>query len=172
MSSPRFGWLLSPVMSWNNFLEPCKGGILGFRYDGKARAESNFFDRWYNCRSICESCLAQRRTSNSNPDLWFFDFRDSSPRHLTRIDDRTYRQTATRISPYHQIEGWTLGTCLRDIMHVIYLGIAKDMIPSLIADWLDHNVLGPPGISVDDRLRSFSLEMHQVFRREKTLIWN
>lgn len=29
MSSPRFGWLLSPVMSWNNFLEPCKGGILG-----------------------------------------------------------------------------------------------------------------------------------------------
>ena len=55
-------------------------------------------------------------------------------------------------------------------MHVIYLGIAKDMIPSLIADWLDHNVLGPPGVSVDDRLRSFSLEMHQVFRREKTLI--
>ena len=141
----------------------------GFRYDGKARAEANRFERFYSCMYICDACLSQRKTKKSDPNLWYFDFRDSSPRHMTRIDDTTYRQTAKEISPYHLIQGWKLETCLRDIMHVVYLGTARDLIPSLLGDWLEspHNVLGDPAESLDIRLRRFSMEMHATFRTNK-----
>ncbi len=112
-------------------------------------------------------CMAQRRTKNSDPNMWFCDFRQSSPRHLTEIDHTTYMRTCKSISPYATISGWTLGTCLRDFLHVVYLGTAKDIIPSLLADWLDAGLLGGPPETVDDRLRSFSMEMHGVFQRER-----
>lgn len=83
------------------------------------------------------------------------------------IDHETYIQTAKVVSPYSVITGWTLGTCLRDVMHVIYLGTAKDLIPSLLADWIDAGLLGGPHMPVNHRLRIFSLEMHRVFKREK-----
>ncbi len=125
-----------------------------FRYDGKARVECNAFTRYYNCTKICESCMAER-TKNSDINMWYCDFRASSPRHLTQIDDATYKRTANPISPYHCIPGWKLGTCLRDLLHVVFLGTAKDLIPSLLADWLDHGLLGGPRMSVDDKLRCF-----------------
>lgn len=139
------------------------------RYDGKARVECNAFERFYSCRYICESCLSQRRTKHAEQDMLYVDFRDSCPRHLTVIDDATYRQTCKTLSPYACIPGWTLGTCLRDLLHVVFLGTAKDLVPSLLADWLDHGLLGDPTTALDSRLRSFSLEMHQVFRRERLL---
>lgn len=142
------------------------------RYDGKARVECNQFERFYSCRLLCESCLSQRRTKRSDPQMWFFDFRETSPRHLTTIDDATYRQTCKTLSPYHIIPGWSLGTCLRDILHVVFLGTAKDLLPSLLADWLDNGLLGEPLMSIDDRLRAFSLEMHATFRRERSLMQN
>lgn len=111
--------------------------------------------------------MAQRRTKNSDHNMWFCDFRPSSARHLTEIDHATYIRTCKSISPYAVIPGWTLGTCLRDFLHVVYLGTAKDIIPSLLADWLDAGLLGGPPQTVDDRLRSFSLEMHGVFQRER-----
>ena len=146
------------------------------RYDGKARVERNEFERYYTCTYIyiyiyiCESCLSQRRTLRSDPAMWYCDFRESSARHLTTIDDHTYRQTCKVISPYACIPGWTLGTCLRDLLHVVFLGTANDLIRSLLADWLDHDLLGGPRMSLDDRLRSFSLEMHSVFRKERFLV--
>ena len=59
---------------------------------------------------------------------------------------------------------------LRDILHVVFLGTAKDLLPSLLADWLDHGLLGGPNMSIDDRLRAFSLEMHAAFRQERSLM--
>ena len=76
--------------------------------------ETNFFDHYYSCRLICESCMAENSTSRSNPAMWYFDFRHDRPRHLTVIDDHTYRATAPKLSPWAQIDGWTLGTCLHD----------------------------------------------------------
>ena len=145
---------------------PARAAYWAFRYDGKARVECNLFERYYNCTYIRESCLAQRRTNNSDPNMWYCDFRVCSPRHLTKIDDSTYRQTCRFISPYHCIPGWRLETCLRDILHVVYLGTAKDLVPSILADWLDHNLLGGPRVNLDHKLRYFSLEMFKVFHDE------
>ena len=52
---------------------------------------------------------------------------------------------------------------------MVFLGTAKDLLPSILADWIDHGLLGGRMMTLDDRLRAFSLEMHQVFRKERTL---
>lgn len=131
--------------------------------------ETNFFDRYYSCRLICESCMAENSTSRSNPAMWYFDFRHDRPRHLTVIDDHTYRATAPKLSPWAQIDGWTLGTCLHDWMHTVYLGTAKDILASLLQDWLDSDsdLLGDSTIPLNRRLRTFSIGMHKDFKANK-----
>lgn len=97
------------------------------------------------------------------------DFRLDGPRHLTRINDDTYRKTCTEISPWSVIPGWCLDAATYDFMHIVYLGIARDLIPSLLGDWISCGVLGPAGESVDHRLRAFSIEMNNFFKQEKFL---
>ena len=137
------------------------------RYDAKARVEANSFSRYYNCRLICESCMAENSTKRSNPSMWYFDFRSDRPRHLTFIDDKTYRATTSQLSAWAQVDGWTLGTCLHDWMHSVYLGPAKDLLASLLQDWLDMGLLGDNTIPLDRRLRRFSLRMHADFKANK-----
>ena len=139
----------------------------GSRYDAKARQECNLFDRFYSCTYICELCVAQKCAKSGNPDMRYDDFRLDRQRHLTRIDDATYRRTTSTISPYHVIPGWNLGSCLHDILHILYLGTARDLISCLLATWLDHGLLGGPHMSLADKLRQLSLEMHAEFRRQK-----
>ena len=50
---------------------------------------------------------------------------------------------------------------------MVYLGTAKDLVPSILADWLDHNLLGGPRMNLDHKLRCFSLEMFKVFHDER-----
>lgn len=97
--------------------------------------------------------------------MQYEDYRLDQPRHLTRISDEVYRATCSTLSPYAKIPGWRLENCLHDILHVVFLGVAKDLIPSILAEWLEKRMLGPG--DVNTCLRRFSLEMHQVFRREK-----
>ena len=137
------------------------------RYDAKARVEANNFERYYSCRLICESCMAENCTKRSNPSMWYFDFRNDRPRHLTYITDRTYRATTLELSPWTQVDGWTLGTCLHDWMHSVYLGTARDLLPSLLQDWLDLGLLGDNTISLHRRLRRFSIRMQQDFKTNK-----
>lgn len=132
------------------------------RYDAKARVEANNFERYYSCRLICESCMAENCTKRSNPSMWYFDFRNDRPRHLTYITDRTYRSTTLELSPWTQVDGWTLGTCLHDWMHSVYLGTARDLLPSLLQDWLDLGLLGDNTISLHRRLRRFPFECNKI----------
>lgn len=152
----------------NQHWDCCRCAYFCCRFDGKARAETNCFDRYYNCMRICEACLAEKPTKKSNPAMWYHDFRECAPRHLTRIDDTTYRNTCKVLSPWHHIAGWTLGTAMHDFMHVIYLGTARDLIGSLIADMLDCGVLGPSDIPVAKRLRQLSILMHRSFKEKKS----
>lgn len=111
--------------------------------------------------------MAENPTPKSNPQMWYFDFRANRPRHLTTIGDATYRATTLLISPWAQVEGWTLESCFHDWMHLVYLGTAKDLIPSLLQDWLDMGFLGDASIPVDRRLRTFSISMHKGFKENK-----
>lgn len=50
---------------------------------------------------------------------------------------------------------------------MIYLGTARDLIASLIADMLECGVLGPSTIPVKKRLRQFSIMMNRSFKEKK-----
>ena len=99
--------------------------------------------------------------------LNYTDFRAENPRYLTYISDETYRRTAPSVSPYACIEGWHLLSCFHDIMHTLYLGLARDLAAYLLADMSDHGVLGDG--SLRDQLRSISLEMMKAFRDHRKL---
>ena len=137
------------------------------RFDAKARVETNEFERHYGCTYICESCCAQHPVYRHEPEMSYMNFDPDSARHLTAIDHETYVRTCSTVSPWHVVPGWTLGTALHDLMHVVFLGTARDLIPSLLADFLEHGVLGPVNEPVNQRLRKFSLEMHAAFRTER-----
>ena len=115
--------------------------------------------------------MAAKVSKNTDPLMNYKDFRLDAPRHLTRVNHETYIRTtpASAMSPWKVLPGWALETCLHDMLHVVYLGTAKDLIASLLADWLDFGLLGPQGQSLDYRLRVFSIEMNKFFKNEKLL---
>ncbi len=159
------GWRHACFFPMLTLLVPCRGVYFNFRYDAKARVECNFFyDRYYLKNRICETCMACKPTGkDADPNMNYQDFRDG-PRQMTFLNDETYRRTATIVSPWHKMPGWTLHTCCHDLLHVVFLGTAKDMIGSLLADWIDHDLL--EGRTVDEKLKLFSLEMHSSLRAE------
>eukprot|EP00969_Alexandrium_andersonii_P043952 1927341-Alexandrium_andersonii.AAC.1 len=53
-----------------------RAAFAGFKSDGKARVEANGFCRWWQCRQICDSCLAERETNSCNQALLYKDFRE------------------------------------------------------------------------------------------------
>ena len=110
--------------------------------------------------------LEEKKTTNVE-DISYTDFRADPPRHLTRVDHEAYMKTAQVISPWSSIPGWHLWTCLHDLMHILYLGTARDLIGSLLVDFIDHNCLGSPDVPVRDQLRSFSISMHKYFKERK-----
>lgn len=138
-----------------------------FRYDHKARMEANQFSRWSNCVLLCERCMAQRPTKKSDPNMTYQDFNRDLPRRMTQISHNTYLQTEGVVSPWVNMPGWTLYTCMHDLLHTIYLGFGRDLIGSLVADFLDHGVLGPG--TVEEQLERLSLDMNTVFRRNRIL---
>ena len=143
-----------------------RAAYFGSRYDAKARMQCNYFERYYQCKFICELCMSQRPIAKSVEQLWYFNFKEDCPRYLTYISDSTYRKTATPVSPWTAMKGWNIRVCFHDFMHTIYLGIANDLIANLLADFLDHHCLGSEG-DLDHKLRQFSLVMHAVFKKEK-----
>ena len=140
------------------------------RFDAKARVEANFFwDRYYRCTFICESCMACQPFANAMPELNYKDFRPEAPHHLTEISHETYVATCSEPSPWLQVEGWRLGTAFRDPMHTFYLGVFKDLIPSLLGNFLEHSCLEPLNGSREEQLRVLSLGMHRVCRQHRFL---
>ena len=57
----------------------------GFRYDAKARKETNSFTRSYQHSFICEACLACKQHKNWDPTLTYKDFYSSAAWRMTFI---------------------------------------------------------------------------------------
>ena len=138
-----------------------------FRFDHKARQETNQFSRWANCMYMCDRCMAQRPTKKSDPSMCYYDFNLDAPYSMTEISHATYVGTEPVVSPWVAMPGWTLKTCMQDLLHTVFLGFARDLIGNLLADFLDHGMLGPG--SLEEKLERFSVEMNAEFRKNKFL---
>lgn len=148
-------------------MDPARGAYFGSRFDLKARYQCNMFERFYQCRFMCDQCMSQNPTPKSNQEMWYFDFRPESPRYLTYISDLTYRRTASALSPWACMPGWSLRSCFYDMLHIVYLGVARDLVGNLLSDFIDCDCL--PGNSLEEQLRSFSSVMNKEFKRQKIL---
>ena len=138
---------------------------LGFKSDMKARAEAHRFDRYYLCDFICEACMAQKAKRKSTCP--FTDFSPGAAHRLTKISHETYLRTAKHVSPWQAMPGFHLFSVFRDMMHILFLGTLRTMIPSCIVFWLRFEALGNG--STSEKLLQLSKEMKELCRRNRQL---
>lgn len=55
------------------------------------------------------------------------------------------------------------------VMHVMYLGICKDLYASALGYWIRMGFYGVDEGSLSDKLRKFSMELKEESRRQKYL---
>ena len=84
---------------------------------------------------------------------------------MTYITQETYLNTSDPVSPWAIMPGWSLRSVFWDWMHCVYLGIGRDIVSNLLADFEDLGLLGEG--SLEENLRSFSIEMNNEFKRMK-----
>ena len=150
---------------------PCRAAFFSMKYDLKARVQCNFFSQHYGCNLVCDSCMACKPAKSTEPLMNYRDFTLSAGHRLSRFSHRTYvaMTRPEELSPWICMPGWALETCTRDPMHVIYLGVCRDLLASLLADWMDANLL-PAAPTQQERLRLLSLEMHAACKQAKQLV--
>lgn len=142
-----------------------RAAYMAFRADHKARQQAHRFERWSNCMRICEQCMAQRMTPKWDASMNYMDFNDNAARYMTRVSHETYLRTAERFTPWTVMPGFHLQTVLHDLQHTLYLGLCRDLVASLMSDFLEHGVLGAG--SLECKLERFSHEMNKEFKARK-----
>lgn len=134
--------------------------FFGWHGDQKSRRDTHRFQHHYNKTWICDECFAVQHFKNSPKHLLFQDFRPDALHKLTRFADLGYRRAfALNLSPWAIVPGWSLNLTLKDLMHVLFLGCARDHCASHIVVWLEsgllkHLALGVPASSASPKDRS------------------
>lgn len=98
--------------------------------DGAEEIKVHGFERNYSSNFICKICLGCRHQQFCNA----YDFRDGADWMDTRIAHTVYLAThcGTQLSPYSNMPGWDIYSNLFDLLHLLWLGIAKDFAASLL----------------------------------------
>ena len=76
---------------------------------------------------MCDSCLA-RKGVNCPDEMNYKNITSTNAWELTRISDADYLHMEPKISEWEQVPGWTLSTCMFDLMHNCFLGTARDFV--------------------------------------------
>jgi len=171
-SSGPFGEVLSKHRKHQQG-KPLAGGqykacYFGYRADGKARRESHLFPRSFLHSFVCEQCLAQKERKNWEPLMSYKCFYQSAAYRMTTISHTDYMQHTRPLSPWRVIDGWHLGTVFHDPMHVLYLGICKDLYASALGYWIRQGYYGEGTLS--DKLRCFSSELKRASIQQRLVV--
>lgn len=132
-----------------------------FKADLKARKECNLFKNYYLCKRMCDRCAAiqPKCPADTNHPMVFKDMRPTAPYRTTTVSHAEYLRTASRISPWAVVKGWSLETTSFDLMHMIFLGIARDYVPSCLKILRLMGYHYEPGETDEEFLRRTSWEM-------------
>ena len=93
----------------------------------------------------------------------------NAPYALTCKDHGEYIRTARRISPWCAVEGFQFETVSFDMMHLVYLGIAQNHVPSCLKLLKLFGFHYEPGESDAQFLKRVSMEMKQDCKERKFL---
>ena len=106
----------------------CKAVFSYWKGDQEAHFKSHFLTRYYRARMICDSCAAQRA-----PAIPYSDFTEAAVwRRTLDADGSTQHET----SPWKKVAGYRKQRRLYDLMHLVHLGLIRDVIGGLIKETL------------------------------------
>ena len=138
--------------------------FLVLKADLKARKEAMNFRRWYRCKFICDSCLAEMP---SGPDHATSYKNLSTQGGWSRSVFTTYGflQLERGGCPWTVVDGWSLRCCIFDVMHCAHLGILRDAVACCLAYLADNRLLPAwsPAANLDSKLRTFWCLMRDWF---------
>lgn len=107
---------------------------------------------------MCDSCLAQDGKHVAG-EFNYRNFGESAAWPLTKIDHATYvHLDVGSLSPWAKVDGWRLETTSWDLMHLLFLGTARDIVASSIRCMIDCGAYAAGNI--DDTLDDIHREMH------------
>ena len=128
--------------------------------DLKARKQVHAFAKHYGCRAMCERCDAIRPASNSGREVMSYkNFGLHPPYEATVLSHEGYVRSAQQLSPWLCVEGFSLHTVSYDVLHVLYLGTARDHVASMLKYLRLRGYHYVDGEREDAYLRRISLEM-------------
>ena len=153
----------------NKFLTNLRLIYMAFKADLKARMQCHQLSEYYRCKKCCDRCGAVQPMDSQHYLMTYKNMAINAPFAATCKDHDEYIRTATRLSPWCAVEGFQFETIAFDTMHLIYLGIAKNHVPScfkLLKLWGYHY---EPGETDDQFLKRLSIEMKQDCKERKSL---
>ena len=80
---------------------------------------------------MCDSCLAVGGT-NTDEQMHYKNFGPSKAWELTLVTHDMYTAMPGRKSVWSVVPGWTLPTATYDLMHMVFLGTARDLVASAL----------------------------------------
>ena len=138
-----------------------------FKADLKARWQMHRLEHHYKCKRCCDKCSAIQPFKSDFHAMSYKNTARDAPYATTLRDHDTYVLEAKHISPWCQVEGCQFETWSFDTMHLIYLGVARNHVPSCLKFLKIWGVYYQPGESDEMFLKRVSLEMKDDCKRNK-----
>ena len=93
------------------------------------------------------------------------------PYQLAEINHETYVATQRPLSPFMVVPGWTLHTCVFDVMHNLFLGAGRDFGASAIRLLLEKGVFDSYRCQrhSNEMFQHLTMDLHQTFADHKLL---
>ena len=98
------------------------------------------------------------------------DFSRGAAYGTTCIDHSAYMRTAKKISPWSCLPGWRVESVSWDFMHLVWLGVGRDTIPSTLKLLRQLGYHYEPGESVEEYLKKVTMEMKMDCKDEGSLV--
>lgn len=143
-----------------------------FKADLKARMQRHLLENYYLCKKLCDRCAALQPQDNRPLLFTYKNMAVDAPYAGTCKDHSEYLRTARKRTPWLAVPGFQFETISFDIMHLIYLGTAKNHIPSclkILRRWGCHY---EPNESDAEFLKRVGLEMKQDCKEHKCPVKN
>ena len=137
--------------------------------DLKARMQLHRLDNYYRCKKCCDRCSAVQPQNSQPHHLSYKNTARDAPYAATCKDHDEYLNSTRHRSPWCSVERFSFNTISFDMMHLVYLGIAKNHVPSclkILRLWGFHY---EPGESDEQFLKRVSLEMKEDSKSHKCL---
>ncbi len=104
---------------------------VGWKGDQKARKNEHCFKRAWDSTFVCVDCAACQPFKAGPEALWFTHVGPDACWRTTTITHESY-MAVDASSPWCHVRGWHLKSVHRDIAHIMYLGVCRDVIASLL----------------------------------------